>query len=254
MTRLALKARNVATVIAARRLAPTIDPHRNGEFWLLDQVGETVTTGVDVGANVGVWAARALDVCPNLARLVCYEPSAHASQRLNGRLGADDRVTVVSAAVSDEGGDIQFFEEPDAGETSSAIPSHSRPDALRRTVDQVRLDDEVARLHLDRVDFLKIDAEGFDLRVLKGGEETLRAGRIGIAQFEYNASWVETGSTLREAKRLLGSAGYMTLLLTPRGLHEFDADEVGALLSYSNFVAGQPETLAKLEAFIQTSW
>ncbi|MCK5600552.1 FkbM family methyltransferase, partial [Candidatus Pacearchaeota archaeon] len=38
---------------------------------------------------------------------------------------------------------------------------------------------------IDHVDFLKVDAEGHDLSVLKGAESYLQANKIDIIQFEF---------------------------------------------------------------------
>jgi FkbM family methyltransferase len=253
-TRFALRIRNLATVVVARRLAPSIEPERNGESWFLDRLADDVSVAIDVGANVGNWAALALATCPDLTRLVCYEPSGGASEQLRRRLDGDPRVMLVSAAVSDHGGALEFYEEPGAGESSSAFARHSRPEAVRRTVEAVRLDDELGRLGIDRVDVLKIDTEGCDMGVLKGAEKALGAGRVGCVQFEYNAVWMDAGSTLSGATDFLRSLGYRTLLLTPRGLHEFDPDEIGRLLQYSNFVGVSPDMIERFSDSIHPDW
>jgi len=69
------------------------------------------------------------------------------------------------------------------------------------------------------IDILKIDAEGFDLHVLKGAASTLRERRVGIVQFEYNAPWAAAGSTLAHAREFLNACGYQIMLLKGDGLY-----------------------------------
>lgn len=50
---------------------------------------------------------------------------------------------------------------------------------------------------------MKVDAEGFDLKVLKDAVRTLGQKQVGMVQFQYNAPWAEAGSTLADARRYL---------------------------------------------------
>lgn len=47
------------------------------------------------------------------------------------------------------------------------------------------LDSYVKENNIAKIDFLKIDTEGFDYRILLGSMETIRANKIGYIQFEY---------------------------------------------------------------------
>ena len=49
------------------------------------------------------------------------------------------------------------------------------------SVDTVTIDETVARLGLQRVDFVKMDIEGAELDSLKGGEQTIRRHRPKLA-------------------------------------------------------------------------
>lgn len=47
------------------------------------------------------------------------------------------------------------------------------------------IDDYVKENHINHIDFLKVDTEGFDYKILCGGMETIRSGKISYIQFEY---------------------------------------------------------------------
>jgi FkbM family methyltransferase len=246
----ALWVRNIATQVLAHRLAPTIDPDRNGEAMLQRDLAPSLRTVIDVGANRGEWTASVLANAVGLERVLCYEPSSTALAALSERFGADSRVEVVAAAVSDKPGEQDFFEEPQAGETSSLLGSHSNQHAQRRSVPVVTIDDEMSRCQLAHVDLLKIDAEGMDLHVLRGGQHALAEHRIGVAQFEYNAPWASAGSTLAAAFNLLNGHGYEVFALLPDGLRQFDPSRIGELFVYSNFVALSPDLMDRFRAGI----
>jgi FkbM family methyltransferase len=238
----ALWLRNVATQVLAHRLAPSIHPDHNGETLLLRELASHLRVVIDVGANRGNWTAILIDIVPEIEKVLCYEPGVEALSALHGRYGADKRVEVVDAAVSDRAGEEEFFEEPDAGETSSLIAAHSQIHSGARTVRVVTIDDELDRIGIDHVDLLKIDAEGMDLHVLRGAERALRDHRVAVVQFEYNRPWAAVGSTLAAAFQLLRRHGYEVLALLPDGLHQHEPSDVGELFVYSNFVALLPES------------
>jgi FkbM family methyltransferase len=245
--RAAVRARGIASAVVGKRLAPSTLAERNGEYRLLGELPDGVRTVVDVGANVGDWSAAAMRRWPGLELIVCFEPGTTAADELERRLGADARLRVVRRALSDSPTQLTFWEEPSGGTMSSGVPGHSGSASVARRVEASTLDAELSRLGVERVDVLKIDAEGLDLHVLRGAQRTLAGGLVEVVQFEYNDAWQQAGSTLREAYSLLAHAGYRTLLLTPSGLREFPLEATTELFTYANFVALPPRQLARFE-------
>ena len=231
VVRAAIRARNVANAVISHRLSDTIFPERNGEAWLVRQLAPRCRVVIDVGANVGEWSARVLEAAPN-ARLIAYEPSASACMAFRRR--HDGRAELVDAAVGDQAGEVHFFEETDAGETSSLVTNAK---GHRRRVRMVTLDEELDRLDVEHVDLLKIDAEGYDLHVLRGARRALESARVSTVQFEYNAAWAAAGSTLAAAIALLEATGFELRLLRAGGLEPVDYERYGEHFSYSNYVA-----------------
>lgn len=177
---------------------------------------------------------------PRDARLVCFEPSDSAAHRLAERFRQEPRVEIVRVAVADAPGRRSFFQEPDAGETSSLARENTTGRAQRRVVDVTTIDAEAERMGIDRVDMLKVDCEGFDLAVLRGAERLLGAGRVRLIQFEYNEPWRHAGATLSAALALLIRHGYGIRAVTPNGPREFDYAGFGETFTYANFVALAP--------------
>lgn len=253
VVRAAVHLRGIATAVLGKRLAPTTRPEVNGEHWLLMHLGADVRVVVDVGANVGDWSATAARVWPKLERIVCFEPVEWAAAELEGRLGGDSRVTIVRSALAERAGTLTFWKEPMGGTMSSAVPGSSAAEAVQSIVGATTLDDELKRLGVEQVDVLKIDAEGFDLHVLRGASSMLAEQRVEVVQFEYGDAWQRAGSTLRAAYGLLADAGYRTLLLTPDGLREFPLESTSELYMYANFVALSPRFAARFEP-ARTIW
>ena len=99
------------------------------------------------------------------------------------------------------------------------------------------LDNLISQKKWDYIDFLKIDAEGHDLQIIKGVELHLAQHKIGVIQFEYGIEWIKTSSTLYYAYKFLEKYGYKVFILQNTGLSELDYKLFGEFFSYSNFVA-----------------
>lgn len=237
----ALRVRNITNALAGHSMVFGQDPKHNGEARLISEVLPNAKAVFDVGANVGDWASLALPHLASDARLICFEPSSVAAVPLAARLGGDTRVEIVRCALSDKPGDRTFYEEPEAGETSSLLREHSRKDAIPTQVSVSTVDDEAARLSITRIDMLKIDAEGFDLHVLRGAERCLSAHAIGVVQLEYNGPWSLAGATIGGVISLLEQYRYSLMVITPDGLRPFDYQRFGETFTYANFAALAPE-------------
>ncbi len=223
----------------------------NGEDWWIRTIAPHCQTFVDVGANVGHWSAAFCQFLPPQGRSLLFEPSAEAQTILQERFAADSRLEIVAAALSDTVGTARFYEEPNAGETSSLVAQHSQTQAQSRWIPVTTLDRAIAERGWARVDFLKIDAEGYDFHVLRGAQELLQQQRIGSLQFEYNAPWALVGSTLGAALRFLHDFGYTSFLLKAAGLHRFDYAKYGEFFGYANFVALSPARLPMVASAIR---
>lgn len=234
--RAAIHARRAATLQIRYCLVDSMEAEKNGEWWLISQVAARVETVFDVGANIGTWAEEVLHRCPRLQSLSCFEPSEAAAVKLEARIGSDPRVRIIQVAVSDAEGDVLFHEQPDASQTSSLL-AHLGQHAPERVVPVVTIDQEMARLSLDRLDLLKIDVEGYDLHALRGARKALSRQAIAVVQFEYNQPWMYAGSTLQAAAQLLKECDYELFLLNGTGLCRCDVGRLGEIFAYLNFVA-----------------
>ncbi len=236
---LALKLRNQARAVIRYRLSDGNDLRCNGEDWLVRLVARPRGVFMDVGANVGDWAALWLQVDPEPELGLLVEPSREAAATLRRRFERLPQLHVVETGLADRVGTMVFFEEPGAGERSSFVDIGLRR-ARPRSSPVTTVDDELTRWNIARLDFLKVDVEGYDLRVLHGATNLLARHAVSFVQFEYNAEWALAGSTLAAARHFLGDLGYTVYLLKRDGLWVLDYSTYGEFFAYSNFVAVCP--------------
>ncbi len=133
---------------------------------------------VEVGSNIGMHAVPLSRMCED-GHLYCYEPQRPIFYTLCGNLALNNRLNVVARQlgvgaisgrvtlqVSDYEQDWNYgsFSLAHGFSTENKFEGMVRHDE----VDVVSLDDDHLLARHDRLDFLKIDAEGLDIDVLRG--------------------------------------------------------------------------------------
>ena len=129
-------------------------------------------TVVDVGANVGNVTVAAADVVGDSGRVVAYEPGHAAAQLLRERCRQRACVEVRQTAVSNVCGHMFFFVDPSKSTSATLFASVAAETAERTRVPVCSLDSEMDAL--PAVDFMKIDAQGAEGRILDGARRLLK--------------------------------------------------------------------------------
>lgn len=155
---------------------------------LLDQAKQSgIEVIYDVGANVGTWSLLAKAVIPE-ARVEAFEPLPHHHDGFERNLRNVDGVVLnkVALGAQDASANLRVTGFSDA---SSMLPPTdlSRIDfgveEIERVSVRVRaLDGYRAEHQLPPPDLIKLDVQGYELEVLKGAPECLRAAKAIIAE------------------------------------------------------------------------
>jgi FkbM family methyltransferase len=247
---IALKLKRQADAVLGYALATSCKPSMNGESRFLKEVGNGIKSFVDVGANRGEWTEQLLRLAPG-AKGVLYEPGREALEILRLRFANNSLLTIRPLGCSDKDANLLFNEVPGAGETSTFVLGASPScDGLAK-IEVRRLDRDLIELGVETVDLLKIDAEGFDYRVLVGAGRLIEQQRIGLLQFEYNTSWANEGSTLLAALSYLKRSGYVVFAIRADGVWRMDSLDLGEYFRYSNFLAARHDWLGRLSGIVR---
>ena len=148
---------------------------REMEFWRDGvQVGMTV---IDVGANAGVYTFSAAKRVGKSGLVLSVEPFSQCVNYLNEtcRINQLDWVKVCAGAASDRNGKakLSLSSASELNELISEEEGKARDASSFEEVECFTLDSLIEKYEVSRVDFLKIDAEGHELQVLKGCDRIL---------------------------------------------------------------------------------
>jgi FkbM family methyltransferase len=141
---------------------------------------------VDVGANLGQSVDAMLAFRPD-ARIWAIEPNAAVYGQLRLRFQGIPQVDCSNLALAAGAG--QGTLNITRTSSTSYLERGSQPLALEEIVAQQpvavqTLDGFCRDKGIERIDYLKIDAEGSDLDVLRGADGLLRAGRVFLVECE----------------------------------------------------------------------
>lgn len=153
---------------------------------------QPIQTIFDVGANVGLFAQLMSESFPD-GQIHCFEPFPDTFSKLRANVAEIRHITLhpfgfgnseeqrtmacYQAAEMNSCAEKPMYQEYFA---SKELHAAGTVDIQLRTLDACRRE-----LQMDRLDFLKVDTEGFDLNVLQGAAGWLGEGGIRFIQVEY---------------------------------------------------------------------
>ena len=131
----------------------------------------------DVGANIGQTIDR-FRVAFASPRIISFEPSPNTFRRLRQSHGHHAGVQLEQLAMGDAEGPAVFYVTHDHSVNDSLLAPRF-DDRSGEAVVQVRtVDGYCASTGIDAVDLLKIDAQGYDLKVVEGASRMLSMRQI----------------------------------------------------------------------------
>ncbi len=165
-------------------------------------------TVVDGGANLGIYTVAAACLVGPTGRVLAFEPGAESYRTLmaNVALNGFRHVHVFHAALAETPGSAPLYHHRGPNSFSLARPPDGAGLAERTTT--VTLDRIIEEEEVDHVDFVKLDVEGAEELVIRGGEAMIRRFRPTFVFEVYRDAAARLGLDELGACKRLAAFGY----------------------------------------------
>ncbi|MBM0204752.1 FkbM family methyltransferase [Micromonospora sp. STR1s_5] len=169
---------------------------------------------LDIGANVG-WFTLAASTIIKTGTIVAFEPNPKIFARLRASVevnGLSATVKALPIAVGEGAGTLGMSTAIDSRNPGSGFIA---PDNEQQTAVQAGTIDEL--IGGGQCDVVKIDVEGYELKVLRGAVQTFSRCRPHIVM-EYSPEMLNRyGDSADDLERLLAQIGATAFVLSPDG-------------------------------------
>lgn len=129
---------------------------------------------LDIGTNIG-------EVILNIAKkntngkIYGFEPVDYNYEKLITNISLNNfaNIIVSKLALSDKK-ETLFYKEKKGHSGGISMNKEAKMDNSYKTIESVTLDEFVKEKRLDKIDFIKVDIEGFEMNFLQGAKETIK--------------------------------------------------------------------------------
>ena len=130
---------------------------------------------VDIGANIGMITLHARSLIGSTGRIDCFEPNPECVERLRRHLQINniENVTIHTCALSDKVGNSNL----NLSSEHSGTATLTEVDEVKRTLPVTVCVGDDLLMEGPRINVMKVDVEGYEMKVLKGLARTLEKFR-----------------------------------------------------------------------------
>lgn len=214
------------------------EPYLKMQFKKIIKSGDII---LDVGANIGFHTLYFAELTGNKGKVYAFEPIPVNFKALTNNIQLNNFPQIVS--VNKALGNTNTFMDIHIDNQDQNPGTFSILDIglKNTTIECVKGDDYLKQQGVNKVDFIKVDVEGFELEVFKGLARTITQFSP-IIIFEYDANYQsEINENPKELFHFLSNFGYQFFAIDGYGneksvsiLEDFTASEILALPAIKN--------------------
>ena len=229
------------------------DFHSNGEQQFLQNYFQQLRGKIalfDIGANIGGYCEilRTESVKHNLDYTIhAFEPTTYCFEVLTKNFSPDPKVILNNVGASDVETTAEIFYDVQGSGFASLyqrdLTGLNVELGRQETIHLIPLKKYIEQNSIDRIDLLKIDIEGHELKAFIGLGEYLSPKYIKAIQFEYGGANLDSHTSLHELYKILEKAGFVLAKIKKNGLEIRKYQLWMDNFQYANYVALSPELL-----------
>lgn len=182
-------------------------PLASGEAALLKELEKELPDApviFDVGANTGQYARLVIELLGKKQPVLhLFEPDPKAYARLVKQFYGHKKIFINNMALGEEEGELNLYTDNTGAVDASLVrvPGDDRP---AQPVKVIMLDSYCQTFGIQKIDFLKIDTEGYEIAVLRGAKRMLQYNSIVRIQLEHGSlNSIVMGASLYHYNQLL---------------------------------------------------
>jgi FkbM family methyltransferase len=194
---------------------------------LLGNLKKNLSSGgvfCDVGANIGMYSVTGGRSVGESGRVIAIEAHPLTFQYLERNIALNQLTNIIALNVAvgaESQGNVEM-EYSHGNSGSTHVANGGSPNTVRVAV--MTLDDILKQRLINRIDFLKLDVEGFEVFALKGARNTLIGNPQIIVQTEIDARMLgRYQSKPEEVVSFLESLGFIAHEVNEKGLVHISA-------------------------------
>ncbi len=170
-------------------------------------IGREKPLVVDAGANVGGYSLLAQQILGSDVLIHAFEPSHVAFERLCEAVKIFENIYPHNIGLGNVSTATVLYSESEASGRASLYDRRmGHYDVVldkKETVNIETLDEFCLKNGIERIDFLKLDIEGHELKALQGAARMLGEGRIDMIQFEFGQCNIDSRTFFQDFFYLL---------------------------------------------------
>ena len=175
----------------------------SGELYIIKQLKKDLTHSIvfDIGANVWDWSKFVLKEYRAIPyKLYMFEPSLGTFKQLKNNIPKSDKYFLFPIGFGDKKETLQIFYDNEAQGSASILMKSGK---YSEEIKIETIDNFCQENNIERIDFLKMDVQGYEYNILLGAEEMLKKGKIQFIQFEFDEPNIENRIFLKDFWDLL---------------------------------------------------
>jgi len=211
---------------------------------LVSKILKKDMTCLDIGSNIGYYVMLEKKILGDTGKIIALEPSPENFKYLtkNVQRTNSTNIELHNIAAGNVRGKLDFFMYDGESNSGHIVPDNSFKNASGKIIQVpvTPIDILVKDLNINKLDFLRMDVEGYEFEILKGMLNTLEKYRP-IIQIEVHRSIMGNENT-KKFFEILQKLDYEIKSYIPR---EIDTPMIGTLKDVKYY--SMTEILTKLE-------
>ena len=134
------------------------------------KIGDKV---IDIGANYGLYSLSMALKVGESGKVLAFEPTSYVAECLTNSIRENNfrNIELIKTGLSDCNRTAVFFTSPNS-ELNSLYPDDNAEMSSEK-IELISLDSCIDKFNWERIDFIKLDAEGEELNILNGAKNTI---------------------------------------------------------------------------------